>query len=408
MTMVRYWPRLARPLAAVAFLGISLPLAAQVDPYEARYGATVDVSIDDLLQMPESYAGKAVRTRGRLEVVPAARQMRYSMRGTFGGRVFIMPARDLAFDFDTNALSWVGREVEVTGLFGDGNDPDTGQRAFVIAAWAFVGPPDEKAAKGPVTDATLEELITRAGRLDGKVVRVRGQFRGQNLFGDLPSASRRRSSDWVIKQDLFAAWVTGRKPKGSGWSFDAGLRRDTGKWLEVVGRVSTVRGVVTLDAREVTLVADGGASRPESQATAAPSTPPPPKPKQPPVVVFSLPLDGEREVPPGTVFKVQFSRDMDESSFAGRVLLRYAGRAQPGDRDLDAVRWSYDGGLRTLNVDPGDLLRPGRVVELVLLPGIVDLDGLELVGRPSVRPAQGLDVLRFQIAQGLALGGSSR
>ena len=154
--------------------------------------------------------------------------------------------------------------------------------------------------------------MTKPGKLDGKAVRVRGQFRGQNLFGDLPSASRRRSADWVIKDDMFAVWVTGKKPKGSGWMFDAGLKRDTGKWLQVIGRVRTVRDVVTIEASEVTL-----SKPPTPTAQAAPPSPPPPRPKKPPVVVFSLPLDGERDVPPNTVFKVQFSKDMEESSFAG-------------------------------------------------------------------------------------------
>ena len=45
---------------------------------------------------------------------------------------------------------------------------------------------------------------------------------------------------------------------------------------------------------------------------------------------------------------------------------------------LDAMRISYDLGRKALQVDPGDLLRPGRVVELLLLPGIVDLDGQPL------------------------------
>jgi hypothetical protein len=91
-----------------------------------------------------------------------------------------------------------------------------------------------------------------------------------------------------------------------------------------------------------------------------------------------------------------------------RVLFRYAGRPQPGDNALDAVRFSYDGGLRTLKVEPGDLLRPGRVVELVLLPGIVDLDGDPLETRPGIRPGAAIDVLRFQVvAPGLA-GASPR
>ncbi len=367
-----------------------------------QYGSTVEVSLDDLLQMPESYYGKAVRTKGTLDLVPSVSDNRFALRGTFGGRLFIVPMPEVSDEFETQARQWVGGEVEVTGLFGQGTDPDSGQRAAVIQIWGFLGPPEERpGARGPVTETTLEELVTRPGKLDGKTVTVRGQFRGENLFGDLPAASRQRSSDWVIKEELFAAWVTGRKPKGHGWAFDAALRRDTGKWLQVTGRVSTAHGIVTIDALEVELSKAPGAKA-EAQ-----TPPPPPRPKVPPVVVFSLPLDGEREVPPSTVFKVQFSKDMDEASFKGRVVFRYAGRPQPGDRELDGVKISYDGGPRALQIDPGDLLRPGRVVEILLLPGIVDLDGLALVPRPGKTPVGAVDVLRFQIAAAGLLSGSS-
>ncbi len=123
----------------------------------------------------------------------------------------------------------------------------------------------------------------------------------------------------------------------------------------------------------------------------------------PPVVVFSLPLDGERDIPPNSVFQVQFSQDMDEPSFKNRVLFRYAGRPQPGDRDLDAVKMDYDAGLRALKIDPGDLLRAGRVVEILLLPGIVDSDGQPLQPRPGRNAGGAIDVLRYQIApQGYA------
>jgi hypothetical protein len=197
--------------------------------------------------------------------------------------------------------------------------------------------------------------------------------------------------------------VTGKKPKGSGWSLDASLKRDTGKWLQVMGRVRVRNRVVTLEAMDIVL---SKAAQPSVVAEAkAEPTPLPPRPKRPPVVAFSLPLDGEREVSPDSVFLIQFSRDMDEPSLKDRVLFRYAGRPQPGDNALDAVKISYDGGLRTLRVDPGDLLRPGRVVELVLLPGIVDIDGSPLETRPGIRAGASADVLRFQVvAAGLAGG----
>jgi hypothetical protein len=138
---------------------------------------------------------------------------------------------------------------------------------------------------------------------------------------------------------------------------------------------------------------------------AQPAPPLPPKPKKPPVVVFSLPLDGERDVPQSGIFQVQFSKDMDENSFKDHVIFRYAGRPQPGDNPLDAERIRYDGGRRTLQVDPGDLLRPGRVVELLLLPGIKDIDGLPLESRPGKNPGQAADVLRFQVTGGGLLSG---
>lgn len=400
-------PRL-RSLAVALLVSAAAPALAQVSDYEMRYGGqVVDVSVDNLLQMPETYLGKAVRTRGQLEFLPSVGQLQYALRGTFGGHLRLIAVPDAQFDWEQLARQWTGREVEVTGGVEAGRDPQSGQSSVYLLIWAFLGPPDEKAPRRDVPEVTLEDLVTKAGQFDGKTVTVRGQFRGANLFGDLPSASRERSSDWVIKEELFAAWVTGRKAKGPGWDLDAGLRRDTGKWLQVTGRVAVSGGIVRIHASEVVL-SKARAELAADAAKAEPAPPPPPRPRKPPVVVFSLPLDGERDVPQDTVFQVQFSHDMDEKSFRDRVLFRYAGRPRPGDNALDAVRVTYEGGLRVLKVDPGDLLRPGRVVEIVLLPGIVDLDGKALEPRPDARAGPGTDLLRFQVAGGGLLSGPSR
>jgi hypothetical protein len=125
------------------------------------------------------------------------------------------------------------------------------------------------------------------------------------------------------------------------------------------------------------------------------------------VVVFSLPLDGDREVPTDGRFQVQFSKDMNEQSFKGRVILRYAGRTMPGDRGFDGAKLSYDGGRRTLTVDPGDVLRPGRQIELIFLPGIVDMDGLALAPRPGNVVGNAAEVLRFQVLAGAFAGSGS-
>jgi hypothetical protein len=165
--------------------------------------------------------------------------------------------------------------------------------------------------------------------------------------------------------------------------------------MEVVGRVITVGPVTYIQASKVAL----GTAPPQAVAVDASPTPSPPaKPKVPPVVVFALPLDGDREVPRVSRFQVQFSKDMNEESFKERVVLRYAGRLQPGDREFDAVRVTYDGGHRALVIDPGDVLRPGRVVELLLLPGIVDMDGLPLEPRGARPVGSAVEVLRYQVA----------
>jgi hypothetical protein len=385
---------------------LAAPAAAQMNEYEARYGGqTIEVSVDNLLQMPESYIGRAVRTRGQLEMVPGRTEVRYALRGTFGGYLQILPVQNVGVDWERDARTFVGREVEVTGGVESGQDTN-GQNIVYILMWAYLGPPDEKAARPDSKDVTLEDLVTKPERHDGKVVTVRGQFRGGNLFGDLPSASRQRSADWVLKDDVFAVWVSGKKAKGPGWNLDASLRRDTGKWLQVTGRVRVNGPVVTIQALDVVL-SKPPAANPQAQAQAPPPPPPPPRPKKPPIVVFALPLDGERDVPPEGVFQVQFSKDMDESSFKDRVVFRYAGRPRPGDNPLDAIRVTYDGGRRTLRIDPGDLLRPGRVVELLLLPGIVDLDGLPLETRPGRSPGAVTDVFRYQVAGGGLLSGPS-
>jgi hypothetical protein len=392
---------LALPLLA----SLAAVAAGQVNEYEMRYGGqVVEVSVDNLLQMPESYAGKAVRTRGQLEMVPGRTDVRYALRGTFGGYLQLVPVPEVQSDWEREARTFGGREVEVTGGVETGQDTN-GQKMVYLLIWAYLGPPDEKAARRESTQVGLEELVTKPERYESKTVTVRGQFRGANLFGDLPSASRERSSDWVLKDDVFAVWVSGKKAKGPGWNLDADLKRDTGKWLQVTGRVRMNGRVVTLQALDVVL-SKPPSETPQAHAQAPP--PPPPRPKRPPVVVFALPLDGERDVPPDSVFQVQFSKDMEESSFKDRIVFRYAGRPQPGDNALDVMRVSYDGGLRTLRVDPGDLLRPGRVVELLLLPGIVDLDGLPLETRPGRNPGAVTDVLRFQIAGGGLLSGPSR
>ena len=389
-----------RPLRLALALLAAAPVAAQqvelgspMNQYELRYGTPVEVSITDLVQSPESYADRAVRTHGRLGLEGLST---YSLQDGFGSRVLVVPVNEIAGAWETEARTLFGQDVEVTGVFLRTNVSDAGGASTAggaIRFWGFVGGEAPKEALSKAEPFSLETLVTRPGRYDGRLVKVVGQFRGRNLFGDLPTRSQSGRSDWVLKDELFAVWVTGKKPKGDGFELDPSLKRDTGKWLEVAGRVETRRGATYVVAQSVVLTTE-----PRPAAQAQPPPPPPERPKRSPVVVFALPLDGDGDVAGDTRFAVQFSNDMDEGSFQGKVVLRYAGRPMPGDREFDGVRMTYDGGRRALIVDPGDRLRPGRHVELLLLPGIVDSDGLALEPRPGRRPEPGtVDVLRFQV-----------
>lgn len=407
-------------LAGLSLLAVTLATEAQVTTtigqggtqYDAAYPDPVDVPLDELLTHDALYRKKTVRTRGVLDVL-GMEQGLYKLRD--GGRdVMIIPVPELLGECST----LLGREVQVVGLVRpvperQSVNPACGPEsrcedpmlpalpdragcphcpAQSITIWRIS---DATRAPGPKTkpqEVTLEFLVSNPGRRDGQLVRVVGKFRGRNLYGDLPIKSQRSTTDWVIKDDLFAAWVTGKKPKGPGFDLDPDTKRDTGHWLEVVGRPLTRDGVTYLQARDVALTGP-----PTPEAEVQPPAPPPEVPKVPPVVVFALPLDGETDLARDSRFVVQFSKDMDEATFAGHVVLRYAGPVRPGDRPFVGLKLTYDGGRRALTVDPGDALRSGRQVELLLLPGIVDVDGLALVPRPGREEADAVDVLRYRI-----------
>jgi Bacterial Ig-like domain len=391
-----------RVLLCTAAAALILPLsAAAQEPYsdsqyDRIYGTPVDVSITDLANNPESYQSRAIRTRGRLDLGMGGLRS-FALRDPFGTAVGVLPVDEIRSRWEQDALSMTGQDVEVTGTVrlasGDGTEiggAPGAVRAYIVF-WSYQGPPEKPSgdALKNASAVSLGSLVGNPGSRDNQLVRVVGKFRGRNLYGDLPSRSQRRGGDWVIKDDAFAVWVSGKKPKGKGFDLDASLKRDTGKWIEVIGKPTTQGGVTYIQAVQISL------SRPPTPtADALPPPPPPERPKVPPVIVFAMPVDGEGEVPTDSRFIVQFNKDMDETSFKDRVVLRYAGPVLPGDQPLTNVKVTYDRGRRALIVDPGMVLAGGRQLELVLLPGIVDTEGLSLTSRTSPS-ANATDILRF-------------
>jgi hypothetical protein len=83
---------------------------------------------------------------------------------------------------------------------------------------------------------------------------------------------------------------------------------------------------------------------------------------------------------------------MDEESFRDRVVFRYAGRPQPGDkparREAHQLRRRPAHACRST---PATSCGPPRH-RLLLLPGIVDLDGLPLETRPGKNAGAATDI----------------
>jgi hypothetical protein len=102
---------------------------------------------------------------------------------------------------------------------------------------------DVEPSAGKSPDPGGLDLAELAGSI-GKVVHVVGLFGGHNLLGDLPAGSELAPSDWVLRRGRDAVWVTGRPPRGHGWSLDPSYAGDSAHWLEVTGRVEK-RGEIT-------------------------------------------------------------------------------------------------------------------------------------------------------------------
>ncbi len=221
---------------------------ADIAKYEALYGSPEDVPLEEvirMLQRGERFA-HAVRTRGRFEDPGSGATPR--SRPTYvlceGPRCLspIRPAEEIAHTFEVESESFRARELEIVGAFESGN----------FHFWSYTLPdPTEARPRGPGGGLTLEALVGQKAPFGNRDVTVRGQFRGRNLFGDLPAGSGATPADWVIGDGPFYAWVTGKPPKGSGFSLDPASRADCAFWLVVEGRPERHGEVVVLRARRI-------------------------------------------------------------------------------------------------------------------------------------------------------------
>jgi hypothetical protein len=230
----------------------------------------------------------------------------------------------------------------------------------------------------PLPAPSIRALALDPERYLDQRVTVKGQFRGRNLFGDVPQAPAappKSKGEFVLRSADAALWVIGKQPKGRGFQFDTDSRIDSQRWLEVTGVVRQARGLVWIDVESL------AETKPAPEKASVEAAPPPAAPI-PPEVVFSTPTQDETDVPLTTRVRVQFSRDIDPPTFRGRVQVTYSGSqaTERGEPQAPAItaQLRYDPGTRVLDISFAQPLQRFRTVYVDLLEGITGTDGAPL------------------------------
>jgi Bacterial Ig-like domain len=229
----------------------------------------------------------------------------------------------------------------------------------------------------PLTAPTVRNLALDPLRYADEHVTVTGQFRGRNLFGDLPqapAAAAKSKSEFVLKSADGAIWVLGKQPKGHGWSMDPDSRIDTRRWIEATGTVHFEQGLVWIDAEEVR------EAQPQKEEVTTEA--PPPATPIPPEVLFSAPTADETDVPLNTHVRIQFSRDLNPETLKGHIRIGYSAqqsseRGEPQPPGIEPVL-RYDPAARVLDISFAAPLERFRTVVVELLEGISGTDGAPL------------------------------
>jgi hypothetical protein len=232
----------------------------------------------------------------------------------------------------------------------------------------------------PPAAASLDEPPLRAvamepSRFEDQKISLTGQFRGRNLFGDLPEAPVQHRYSFVVRSGDAAVWVTGVQPKGRDFNFDPARRLDTGRWVKVAGTVKTARGLTWLEGTSIEL-----APEPAQTTTEVEIDVPPPPPVE---VLFTAPTEGEADVRLTERIRMQLSRDLDPDTLTDRIRLTYsaADSKERGEAQPPAIAFTTDYARenRALEIRPTEPLERFRLVTLEILPGVKGTDGGDML-----------------------------
>ena len=112
---------------------------------------------------------------------------------------------------------------------------------------------DAMAVKPSEGSPSLRDIALDPSPYVGQRVKVTGQFRGRNLYGDAAQGPGLSQWDFVLRSADAAVWITGLRPRGKGFNLDIGARVDTGTWLETTGVVKVGKGLVWIEAQQIAL-----------------------------------------------------------------------------------------------------------------------------------------------------------
>jgi len=353
-------------------VGLSVSLGAQTTSRRAA-------ALSSLVTYPGFYQGQLVVVRGTL----ATRDIPVLTSPSVDRSVPLIFKNTSPPDglVELRATFWdIGRlqredpHIESDGLSkllprgGEGDWPHPGEVLALVATDAVAVKTDSAAAP------SIRLLALSPQDYAGKRVTLTGQFRGRNLYGDLPQGPGLSQWDFVLRAADAAIWITGQRPRGKGFNLNVDARMDTGHWLEVTGVVREGRGLVWIEAAQVVL----GKPDTEFHVEAAP----PPAMGPSPEVIFSDPQDGDIDVPLKKVIRLQFSRDINPDTLNGNVTWRYTASDSPATPELPPstkVSAKYDRANRSaaIAIDADELGRFKNVV-LQLSDGVKATDGATL------------------------------
>jgi hypothetical protein len=253
--------------------------------------------------------------------------------------------------------------------------PRPGEVTAIIATAVSSAPP----APQP---STIRAIVLNPNRFLDQKVAITGQYSGRNLLGDLPDAPAKSRYDFVLRSADSALWVINMRPKmkdASGREFELGLdaRIDTGRWLSIRGTVQQGRGLLWIDAEagSLALAKPPTDTVAEEEPIRVPAGPPP-------EVVFSAPTQDETDVSMSTTVRIQFSRDIDQSTLKNHIKTGYleSQSVERGEPTTPSAEFTYQfaPANRVLEIKFAKPLERFRTLKIDLVQGILGTDGQPL------------------------------